>query len=107
MQANLAFLQQEELIADNCSKAWKSLRQYEAYFGNVVLGAELDPRYLESRPESLALAWRLAVSLGLKTSNSGDAVLMLDRLMHQQPEMYSQVSSAQHCSSAQCLEQCS
>ena len=92
MQANLAFLQQEQSTADNCAKAWKSLRLYESYFGNVVLGADISQQYLEGRPECLALARRLAVSLRLMASNSGDAVLMLDRVVHQMPELYTQVS---------------
>ena len=91
MQANLAFLQAEEATASNCSRAWASMRKFESFFPNVTIGADLDQQYLSSRPQCLALAKQLAESMGLSEALALDAVLMLDRLVHQSQDLFSQV----------------
>ena len=91
MQANLRFLQQEEQVAHNCTEAWKAMRRFETMFGNMVAGAQVDQGYLDRRAECLDLAQQAAASLDLPASNAGDAVLLLDRLVCQRPDMYDQV----------------
>ena len=92
MQANLSFLQAEKSTASSCSRAWASLRKFESFFTNVAVGAQLEPEYLSSRPQSLALAKQLAESLGLTEALALDAILMLDRLVHQSQDVFSQVT---------------
>ncbi len=94
MQANLAFLQAEERTAAKCSGVWTSLRKFESYFPNVVSGAQLNEQYVQSRPQCLALAKRLADSLGLSVGLAQDAILMLDRLVHHRGDLFSEVQSA-------------
>lgn len=91
MQANLSFLQAEERTASNCSKAWASLRTFESYFPSVTPDAQLDPQYLTNRPQCLDLAKQLADDLGLSAALALDAVLMLDRLVHHQADLFTQV----------------
>ena len=92
MQANLSFLQAEESTASSCGRAWASLRKFESFFPNVTVGAQLDPQYLSNRSQCLALAKQLAESLGLTEALALDATLMLDRLVHQSPDVFSQVT---------------
>ena len=91
MQANLSFLQAEEATASNCSKAWTSLRQFESCFPTMTFGADLDEQYRSSRQQCLALAKQTAEGVGLSEGVALDAVLMLDRLMHQGQEAFSSV----------------
>lgn len=93
MQATLSFLQQEDRVTSNCAEAWKAIRQFEALFSSMVLGAEVDQRYLEARAECLDQAGRIAVPLHLTASTVGDAILLLDRLVCQRPDMFDQVRS--------------
>ena len=91
MQANLSFLQAEEATALNCSKAWASLRKFESYFPDMTFGAELDEQYRTCRPQCLALSKQSAEAVGLNEGIALDAVLMLDRLLHQRQQEISEV----------------
>ena len=96
MQANLSFLQAEEATALNCSKAWESLRKFESFYPNMVFGAELDDQYSNSRAQCLVLSKQTAEALGLKEGIALDAILLLDRLMHQSQEAFSEVHKLCH-----------
>lgn len=97
MQANLTFLQAEEATALNCSKAWASLRKFESYFPSMTFGAELDEQYRTSRLQCVALSKESAGAVGLNQGIALDAILMLDRLMHQRQEAFSQVCQLSAC----------
>lgn len=91
MQANLSFLQAEEATALNCSRAWVSLRKFESYFPNMFFGAELNELYCSSRGQCLALSKGAAEASGLNEGIALDAILLLDRLMHQTQDAFSEV----------------
>lgn len=96
MQANLSFLQAEEATALNCSKAWESLRKFESFYPNMVFGAKLDGQYSNNRAQCLVLSKQTAEALGLKEGIALDAILLLDRLMHQSQEAFSEVRQLRH-----------
>lgn len=98
MQTNLTFLQAEESNAFRTSKAWDELRKLESYFPKVVVEAQLSEEYLSSRPQCLALAKQLAGASALSEGVALDAILMLDRLLCHQGELFSQVCIASHAS---------
>ena len=69
------------------------MRKFESFFPNMTVGAQLNQQFLSSRPQCLALAKQLAESVGLSEALALDAVLMLDRLVHQSQDLFSQVDS--------------
>lgn len=112
MQANLSFLQAEEATALNCSKAWESLRKFESFYPSMVFGAQLDEQYSNSRAQCLVLSKQTAEALGLKEGIALDAILLLDRLIHQSQEAFSEVHKLYHlcnfllCTYKQCACTC-
>lgn len=97
MQANLNFLQAEEATALNCSKAWASLRQFESFYPYMSLNAELNEQYSNSRAQCLMLSKEAAEASGLNEGIALDAILLLDRLMHQRQEAFSEVHKLYLC----------
>ena len=81
----------------NCSKAWTSLRQFESFYPNMNLGAELNEQYSSSRAQCLTLSKEAAEASGLNEGIALDAILLLDRLMHHSQEAFSQVHKLRLC----------
>lgn len=91
MQATVSFLQQEDRLANNCAEAWKAICQFESLFPNMAVSTEVDQRYLDARAECLDQAERIATPLQAPVCTARDAILLLDRLVCQGPDMFDEV----------------